>query len=210
MKWLVQAGEYPPFYFETGCRIHHSGKDPSRGMRGSSALLGAVDTSLSVTKHDGVVTLKMEKQKDAEEIQPVSFSVTPIEIDSRRSSLVLSYVGRGEAAKRQVKLSSRQYAALQALRNLIIDTSQTKVTLSDWHDAHARKSPDLTPSQRKDARQGLQDKGLVVVDSGRAWVNSDVEKRLQTPPEAKIDPLTMMEMGLDPRELDDGGLNFPF
>ena len=190
--------------------IHHSGKDPSRGMRGSSALLGAVDTSLSVTKHDGVVTLKMEKQKDAEEIQPVSFSVTPIEIDSRRSSLVLSYVGRGEAAKRQVKLSSRQYAALQALRNLIIDTIQTKVTLSDWHDAHARKSPDLTPSQRKDARQGLQDKGLVVVDSGRAWVNSDMEKRLHTPPEAKTDPLTMMEMGLDPRELDDGGLNFPF
>lgn len=190
--------------------IHHSGKDPSRGMRGSSALLGAVDTSLSVTKHDGVVTLKMEKQKDAEEIQPVSFSVTPIEIDSRRSSLVLSYVGRGEAAKRQVKLSARQYAALQALRNLLIDASPRNVTLSDWHDAHARKSPDLTPSQRKDARQGLQDKGLVVVDSGRAWINGDVEKRLHTPPEAKTGPLTFMEMALNPRELDDGGLDFPF
>ena len=71
----------------------------------------------------------MEKQKDAEEIQPVSFSVTPIQIDSRRSSLVLSYVGRGEAAKRQIKLSSRQYVAPQALRNLIINTSRTEVAL---------------------------------------------------------------------------------
>ena len=59
-------------------------------------------------------------------------------------------------------------------------------------------------------RQGLHDKDLVVVDSGRAWVNSDMEKRLHTPPEAKTDPLMMMEMGLDQRELDDGGLNFPF
>ena len=50
----------------------------------------------------------------------------------------------------------------------------------------------------------------MVVDSGRAWVNSDMEKRLHTTPEAKTDLLTMMEMGLDPRELDDGGLNFPF
>ena len=34
----------------------------------------------------------------------------------------------------------------------IIDTSRTKVTLSDWHDAHGRKSPDVTPSLCKDAR----------------------------------------------------------
>lgn len=68
----------------------------------------------------------------------------------------------------------------------------------------------LMPSQREDAGQGYQDKGLVDVDSGRAWVNSDMEKRLHTPPEAKTGPLTIMEMGLDPRELDDGGLNFLF
>ena len=51
---------------------------------------------------------------------------------------------------------------------------------------------------------------MVVVDSGRAWINGDVEKRLHTPPEAKTGPLTFMEMALNPRELDDGGLDFPF
>lgn len=48
--------------------IHHSGKDKERGARGSSALLGAVDTMIRVDRADGTlsVTVKVEKQKDDE------------------------------------------------------------------------------------------------------------------------------------------------
>ena len=46
--------------------VHHAGKDASRGMRGSKAILGAVDTSLVVKKTEEFVTLSTEKQKDAE------------------------------------------------------------------------------------------------------------------------------------------------
>jgi hypothetical protein len=51
--------------------VHHSGKDKERGMRGSTVLLGACDASIRITKNDELVTLKTEKQKDAEEAEPI-------------------------------------------------------------------------------------------------------------------------------------------
>jgi hypothetical protein len=47
--------------------IHHKGKDESRGMRGSSSLLGAADTCIDVRKsEDNSIAIKIEKQKDGE------------------------------------------------------------------------------------------------------------------------------------------------
>jgi hypothetical protein len=48
--------------------VHHGGKDDARGMRGSSSLLGAVDTCIKVTRSDGgnQLALRVEKQKDGE------------------------------------------------------------------------------------------------------------------------------------------------
>lgn len=51
--------------------VHHSGKDKERGMRGSTVLLGGCDASIRVTKNEKLVTLKTEKQKDAEEAEPI-------------------------------------------------------------------------------------------------------------------------------------------
>ncbi|WP_159975846.1 MULTISPECIES: helicase RepA family protein [unclassified Novosphingobium] len=51
--------------------VHHSGKDKDRGMRGSTVLLGACDATMRLTKDGERITLKCEKQKDAEEFQPV-------------------------------------------------------------------------------------------------------------------------------------------
>lgn len=51
--------------------VHHSGKDKDKGMRGSTVLLGACDASIRVSKSEHIVTLKTEKQKDAEEAAPI-------------------------------------------------------------------------------------------------------------------------------------------
>lgn len=51
--------------------IHHSGKDKDKGMRGSTVLLGACDGTIRVSKDGETVTLKTEKQKDAEEAAPI-------------------------------------------------------------------------------------------------------------------------------------------
>ena len=53
--------------------VHHCGKDPNKGMRGSSALLGNVDTTISIEKiknnnrdNPFNVNLIVQKQKDGE------------------------------------------------------------------------------------------------------------------------------------------------
>jgi AAA domain len=44
--------------------VHHSGKDTTAGLRGSSALLGACDTVIRCEGAEGRVTLTVEKQKN--------------------------------------------------------------------------------------------------------------------------------------------------
>lgn len=68
MGLLIKACDY--IRAQTGahvCLVHHSGKDKALGIRGSSALNGAVDTALLIEKEvQGKMTVRMKKQKDAE------------------------------------------------------------------------------------------------------------------------------------------------
>lgn len=60
--------------------VHHAGKDSSRGMRGSTVLLGGCDASLKITKSEQQrVTIEVEKQKDAEEAAPIYMEMKKIE-----------------------------------------------------------------------------------------------------------------------------------
>lgn len=68
---------------ETGAAVivvHHSGKDSSKGMRGSTALLGAMDTTIEVARDtDGrAVTVAVRKQKDAEREGPIRFNLEKV------------------------------------------------------------------------------------------------------------------------------------
>lgn len=58
--------------------VHHSGKDAERGMRGSTVLLGGCDAAIRLTKDGAMVTLKVEKQKDAEEVAPAYFEMQKV------------------------------------------------------------------------------------------------------------------------------------
>ncbi|EJG1730945.1 helicase RepA family protein [Vibrio parahaemolyticus] len=62
--------------------VHHSGKDASKGGRGSSALNAACDFEFQVT-HDsktGLTTLSNTKQKDAEEAPNLVFEFQPVDL----------------------------------------------------------------------------------------------------------------------------------
>ena len=60
--------------------VHHSGKDPDRGARGSSALLGAVDTMVRVTRDGDSLTVTVEKQKDDEEAEPIALQIERVDL----------------------------------------------------------------------------------------------------------------------------------
>lgn len=59
--------------------VHHSGKDETRGARGSNALLGAVDTMVRVKRDKDRLTVEIEKQKDDDEGEPIQFRTVPVE-----------------------------------------------------------------------------------------------------------------------------------
>jgi RecA-family ATPase len=166
----------------TGCgllAIHHAGKDASRGinsMRGSSALAGAADTVLAVGKSENIVALSMEKQKDSDPMDKVTFEMVSIALMDD-TSVIMKPIEAQATTKKQ-SLSARQYHALQALQNTLIKLKVDSVSADQWHEAHRLKSPDLTTSQRKDARQGLQDKGVVVSHEGKVWINKDLGKNV--------------------------------
>lgn len=95
---------------EVGCAvlgIHHSGKDATRGARGSSAFLGAMDMLARVERSElgDTVTLTVEKQKEDEEGDPITLAVEKVDLGGGlkpESSLVLvpsTAPAKGEAEK---------------------------------------------------------------------------------------------------------------
>jgi predicted transcriptional regulator len=84
--------------------IHHSGKDLTKGARGSIALTGAVDLSIEMSRSDpetlSPVMVRCRKQKDAAEFRP--FMANPQVVEK---SLVLDYDGDAkpqEEAKKEI------------------------------------------------------------------------------------------------------------
>ena len=75
--------------------VHHSGKDASKGMRGSTALLGAMDTTVEVERAtDGhSIKVAVHKQKDAEREGPMRFNLEKV-----ADSLVLRPTVMADAA----------------------------------------------------------------------------------------------------------------
>jgi len=68
--------------------IHHQGKDETRGLRGTSAIRGAVDAAFRVTASGKRLTLKNEDQKDAECAPEMVFEMIEVPVGISRKSLV--------------------------------------------------------------------------------------------------------------------------
>jgi hypothetical protein len=61
--------------------VHHTGLQDTQRARGSSALRAALDTEIAVEKtSDGLVRVKVTKQKDDDEAKPVCFGMKPVQI----------------------------------------------------------------------------------------------------------------------------------
>lgn len=105
--------------------VHHSGKDPSRGARGSSALEAACDTVLAVT--DKVAAA--QKQRDAETGGAFPFSLEPVvlgedEDGDQVTTCVVSHIDQGGlSSARRPKLSTAESNALAALEEVLDDRS---------------------------------------------------------------------------------------
>jgi hypothetical protein len=143
--------------------IHHSGKDKSKGARGSSALLGAIDTEIEV---DGGQVMA-RKQRDIEIADPIGFKLVPVVVgmdedgDETTSCVVEpAQVSATVSLDRISGNAKRGFDVLCALR-----PDNGKITLGEWRDGCAEFLGGKNVAQRfYDIKKTLLAKGYVVVD----------------------------------------------
>ncbi len=82
MTIFVKSCDRLRFELQTGVLcLHHTGKDISRGARGSSVLLGAIDYEYAITRSvQTSYSLKCTKTKDFTAPQPKDYMLVPIDI----------------------------------------------------------------------------------------------------------------------------------
>ena len=151
--------------------IHHANKTASGGinsMRGSSALAGAADTVIAVSKQETLVTVTMDKQKDAEPIEKMVFEMVSVALPGD-TSIIMKETDQSPSGGGH-RLSPRQEVALRSLKNLMADRGQPTVRKDDWVDRHKVDASDLPSPRRADARQALVDKRIVCEEGGNVWI----------------------------------------
>lgn len=150
--------------------VHHSGKDVTRGLRGSNALLGGIDTSILMNPLEGddgqrISEIKIEKQKDAEPVADHKFRFESIGLISDSSVVLVPH----EEEERD-GLSPTQRDALSSLTKAIARAGQDHILHSAWAQQHGQDFPDTPKSSRGSARQRLQARGLVEIADGKVWI----------------------------------------
>lgn len=133
MAFVVSMGKIQEFLSCALMVLHHSGKDVAKGMRGSSSLLGAVDTELELLRFDdqmkGVLTVS--KQKDGVDNERFGFEMVTVElpvpagtlqIGEPQTSLAVQASDLGESAK-----AVRGNAGKGKNQRMVITTLETVV-----------------------------------------------------------------------------------
>lgn len=69
--------------------VHHTGKDHSKGLRGSTAFLGAVDTAIEITGGDGIVKAAVTKSNAGASPLPEWYKLEQVTLRGDRESAVL-------------------------------------------------------------------------------------------------------------------------
>lgn len=123
--------------------VHHAGKDESRGARGHSSLLAAVDTALEI--RDGVMTV--EKQRDGERGARYGFRLAPVNVgmDARGrviTSCIVEPVSAGamQAFKgRQIKPGSVAAQALATVEDMAMAAPGMPIPTDAWQAEFTRR-----------------------------------------------------------------------
>jgi hypothetical protein len=128
-EWIAAAATVQAAFKTTVLTVHHSGKRKGKRPppeRGSSALRGAMDTIIRVSKSGMAVTVICEKQKDEEEFEKIGLTLDIIDLGSGVTSCVLSDgVAEGQG---NVGLTSDHYRLLTALAS----HPSTPTPVADW------------------------------------------------------------------------------
>ena len=181
--------------------LHHAGKDTTKGLRGHSSLLGAVDTQMEIMRFPetskGVIF--MSKQKDGEDGQRYGFEAITVDIDRSNlglengSSLVIeaSEVGemrsadaenkpeKGKAIGAKQKIAEKSLIVAIKTFGSIMDTPEGRknaITLEQWKaEFTAMIGSDVTSNQLATywgrAKDHVIKSGFGTIRNSSVWAN---------------------------------------
>ena len=169
------------WYDCTVLAVHHSGKSgvDGQGLRGSSALLGAVDTSIAVKRRNETqaIELIVQKQKDVSEALPMWLEAKQIAFTQdafahEQTSLILDVLdSEPEKEKRPTK---DQAKALRVLDELIEagtyyendEDGDRGIPLDVWKAAIERNGKKYSPSGWTNFYRRMLNSGFITIFNG--------------------------------------------
>jgi hypothetical protein len=152
--------------------VHHVPIDSPDRMRGHSSMLGALDTTIRITKPDGNVLIEVDKENDSInparlsfQFEDIDLSIDP-EIDKKTTAPVLMPIDAPQRAsgKKSGKLSKGAQIALRALTEAVDEVGRvpptsdhvppkTKVvTMDQWRDYADRRGICSSTNEKPEAR----------------------------------------------------------
>ena len=143
--------------------VHHSGKNKAAGARGSSALLGAIDTELEVDENQVIA----RKQRDVELADPIGFALKPVmlgvqdEDGEEMTSCVVEPAAAGSDSGAPLTPKTRR--AFEVLCDMAPDNQP--VPISRWRD-QCIKEDACKNSAFYDARRALRRAGKTTEEDG--------------------------------------------
>lgn len=163
--------------------VHHTGKEESRGARGSVALKGAVDTEVEVM--DG--KLRTHKQRDRERAPDLPFCLEQVHLGKNsRGQAVTSAVARpGVVSKFEpvpdaqavAELPPSVTAALEVLQGMAATGGMAGATTKEVANRIRTAEPQATDGAVKKRLGRLKAKGLATLHKGRWSVAPGVPAR---------------------------------
>ena len=149
MTFVASMGKIQEFLNCGLMVLHHSGKNVQLGMRGSSSLLGAVDTELELLRFEGQMkgVLTISKQKDGVQDDRYGFEMVEVEIKPLVKSLAVqasdeavrllstkkSKNNAGKGKNQSIQMISLEKVVKEKGTPKFIDNLQRHaVKLSDW------------------------------------------------------------------------------
>ena len=140
-----------------GLIVHHSGKDETKGLRGSSALLGALDGVMKLEKQEGGgLTLSIEKLNAAEAPLPAYFRIEGIDMPDPQEPGEFRSVG---------VLVSQQYAQVaDGIEGKLLallcdgfekDGASAALLLTEYNKAYKPNASDAEKTSRRTINRAL-------------------------------------------------------
>lgn len=151
--------------------VHHSGKDASKGARGSSALRGAVDAEYEITRDEsGTIRMQSHKMKEAEKPEPLAFILQRVELRLRDDehnpvcTAVLKSVDYDTPKTGKMGRGKNQMEMLRVLQAM--ECGNEPVDMKTWEDKV--KLGGMPRQRRHDAKASLVSQGLIeLLPNGR-------------------------------------------